>query len=56
MNPSPLYPNTPEAIKNALFASIIRDFKTPADKGLNDFLLDVLNECEKVFGERNKIV
>lgn len=49
------YPHTPKVIKDALFSCIIIDFKTPSDKTLNDFLLDTLNECERVFGERNKI-
>jgi hypothetical protein len=44
-----LYPNTPEQIRLALFSCINKNFKTKADKELNDFLLDILNECEKTF-------
>jgi hypothetical protein len=46
-----LYPNTPENLKLALFSLVNKDFKNQADKDLNDFLLDVLNECEKTFGK-----
>ena len=45
------YPATPEVIKSALFSLINKDFKTQADKNLNDFLLDVLNDCEKTFSK-----
>lgn len=45
------YPNTPKAIKSALFSLINKDFKNQADKNLNDFLLDTLNECEKAFAK-----
>jgi len=48
------YPHTPKVIKDALFSCVIRDFKTDNDKKLNDFLFDILNECERVFSERSK--
>jgi hypothetical protein len=46
-----LYPNTPPAIKSALFSLINKDFKSEADKNLNNFLLDTLNDCEKAFSK-----
>jgi hypothetical protein len=45
------YPHTPQTIKDALFSCIIIDFKNQADKNLNDFIFDTLNECEKVFSQ-----
>lgn len=49
--PDTQYPATPETIKSALFSLINKDFKNQADKNLNDFLLDVLNDCEKAFAK-----
>lgn len=49
--PDTQYPVTPEVIKSALFSLINKDFKSQADKNLNDFLLDTLNECEKAFAK-----
>lgn len=49
--PDTQYPATPPIIKSAIFSLINKDFKTQADRDLNDFLLDTLNECEKAFSK-----
>jgi len=48
------YPNVPQEIKDAVFALIITHPTSQADKDLNDFLLDLINDCERAFTKHQK--
>lgn len=43
--------NIPESIKNILFTFMLKDFKTEADKELNNAILDAANLLDKAFGQ-----
>lgn len=49
-----LYPAVPQEIKDAIFSQIIVHPTCQADKDLNDFLLDVINSCEREFIKHQK--
>lgn len=45
----------PETLKNAIFSLILTDPKTPHDKVVNDFLLDLHNTSKKFYETSHEI-
>lgn len=45
---------TLQQIKNALYPLINKDANTGVEKSFNDFLLDVVNEAQKLIKENEK--
>ena len=46
---------TLQQIKNALYPLINKDANTGAEKKFNDFILDVINEAEKMIKQNEKL-
>lgn len=50
-----MHPTIPPVLQEAIFSLMNKDFKTEYDKKVNNFLLDVYNECKNFFESNHEI-